>query len=117
MGSRIDPRIEFWAKVLIRNGWTDKDVAVAVGCNRKTVRSIRTGRTLRSLWTGNEKPRAEAKTPQPDPDEFEFPAPEKVEPYVCVPCCEATGVHVIVELRPCVICIARRAKADLEANK
>lgn len=110
MGVAIPYGSVLYARIPIRNGLRDTEVARAVGCNRKTVRSIREGRTLRSIWKGKSVPRVDHKDDGAD-EPSDAPKAKRTAPYVCEGCSRAAGYDVTVTLRPCVICAARDAKA------
>lgn len=112
MGTPIHHGTEFFIHVFLRNGWNDSAIARVLRCNRKTVRSVREGRTLRSIWEGKNIQRRPS-SPPPEPglaEDTEEPSPEPCQPYVCEGCSETAGRIVRVTLRPCVACQARLAR-------
>lgn len=80
---------------------TDSEIARTVGCDRKTVRSVKDGRTLRSIWTGG----AVKRTRKRQKAEIR---PKMVGQHVCVECSDVAGHEVRVIYEPCVACLARR---------
>lgn len=78
-------------------------IARTFGVNRKTVRSIREGKSLRSIWAGCPAKRSRRRAKRVNREV----APKLVGQYVCLECSASAGHEVRVVYEPCVACLAR----------
>jgi len=104
MGIPISRKRERLIQQLLGLGLNYSQVARRVGCDRKTVRSIHTGRRTRNASLARQIMEA-------DREQLTL-IPKPVKPYLCLGCTRAAGRSVIVSFRPCVVCAARLAKGS-----